>query len=237
MTASADDELERQPPDAERVARRALCLSAVAARGFLESDAPADADRHRAGMVAWLEEHDLLDELEPGERALLDARVGSLEPQAIVDATWRSEGIAVLAWMLGVAQLPAHDEMVDVAGLTSDLGFLDDASALDAPRLRSEDERQWMGDRLLGLHWRLRDFSLRPEAMDFRAFAADCWFGSFDLEGIPLVDDDLAIDGQAITDADPDRRGIAHSIAMERHQAINWLAGWDAVYSQVDTST
>lgn len=238
MNASADDDdFEPRPPPAERVARRALCLSAVAARGFLEADAPPDAEEHREGIVEWLGEHELLSELEPAERALLDARVGSLEPQSIVDASWRSEGIAVLAWALGLAELPAHDEMVDVANLTSDLGFLDDAVALDAPNLRPDAERNWMSGRLSGLHWRLRDFSLRPQPMDFRAFAADCWFGSFDLEGVELVDDDLAIDGKAIAEADPERVGITHSIAMERHQAINWLAGYEPIYSQVDTST
>lgn len=230
-----DDEL--MPPTADRVARRALCLSAVIARGFLESDAPSDAEQHRAGLLSWLEEHDLLDELEPEERALLEAPMGSLALQAVVDATWRSEGLAVLGWALGLADLPAHDEMVDVAALTSDLGFLDDASVLDAPSLRPLAQREWMSGRLLGLHWRLRDFSLRPQPMDFRAFAAQCWFGSFDLEGVALAGDDLAIAGEPIAQADEDARGVAHSIAMERHQAINWLMGRGSIYSAVDTST
>jgi hypothetical protein len=31
--------------------------------------------------------------------------------------------------------------------------------------------------------------------------------------------------------------GRAAGIALERHQAINWLLGWSELYSEVDTST
>ena len=46
---------------------------------------------------------------------------------------------------------------------------------------------------LLGLHWRLRDFTLRPQALDFQAFARDCWFGPLDINPFRLVDDSVGV--------------------------------------------
>jgi len=87
------------------------------------------------------------------------------------------------------------------------------------------------------VHWRLREFSLRRGTVDLERFARESWFGGFDLERIPLVAGDLAIGGVAIANADPNKVRACGSIAMERHQAINWLLGQCPVYSEVDTST
>lgn len=51
-----DEQIEYCPPTAVRVARRALVLSAVACRGFLEKDAGnAGAEAVRTRAVDWLE--------------------------------------------------------------------------------------------------------------------------------------------------------------------------------------
>ncbi len=94
-----------------------------------------------------------------------------------------------------------------------------------------------MERRLLAIHWRLRDFSLGPRTMDFREFSRTAWMGPFELEGIPLAGNDLAIGGEPIEQADPEQVHESQSIALERHHAINWLMGQTWVYSQVDTST
>jgi hypothetical protein len=158
--------------------------------------------------------------------------------QAVVDASWRAEGMAVLAWALGTADLPAHDELVQPGTVADGLGFLgDEVPLLEAPRLRLPSELERMQRRLLGLHWRLRDYQLFPRALDLRALAAKCWFGSFDLDGIALCDGDLAIGGVPISLADADQVTQVTSIARERHQAINWLCGDCRRYSHVGTST
>jgi hypothetical protein len=93
-----------------------------------------------------------------------------------------------------------------------------------------------MQKRLLAVHWRLRQYSLLPGAMGFRTFARTGW-RPFDLAGVPLAGDDLALGGRAIADTDAEPRRIAESTARERHQAINWLLGDHPVYSRVDLST
>jgi hypothetical protein len=94
-----------------------------------------------------------------------------------------------------------------------------------------------MEGRLLGIHWRLRDFSLNPTAMNFEAFSRECWFGSFDLTGIATLEDDLAIGGKPISKADRGDFETCFSIARERHIAINWLIGLARTYSKVPTDT
>jgi hypothetical protein len=232
-----EDDDEVPPPDAERVARRAMVLAAVVARSHLEQTEQAADDLEQ--LRRWVDRHQLWTEAELHERELLKAPIGQPAPQAAIDGSWRSEGLAVLLWALGICELPPHDEQADPNSLVHSAGlFRDDLpEPIAHPRLRSDAELTSLGLRLLGLHWRLRDFSLRPEAMDFVAFANDCWFGSFDIEGIPIAMKDLAIRGIPISSARPDDVRIAASIALERHQAINWLQGYAAVYSEVDTST
>ena len=74
--------------------------------------------------------------------------------------------------------------------------------------------------------------------MDFVAFSKDCSFGSFDISRFCVINDDLAIGEVAIVDADPDDLSRVTSTAMERHRAINWLAGnVSSTYSEVTTDT
>jgi hypothetical protein len=54
---------------------------------------------------------------------------------------------------------------------------------------------------------------------------------------VAFVGDDLAIRGTAIAATPRELLAMTSSIAMERHQAINWLDGVHPIYSDVDTST
>ena len=225
------------PPAAERVQRRALALSAVVCRGYLEQDAGnAEADRFRESIGDWLREHRVWEELESEEQALLGTPLGKASAQSVVDATWRSEGLVVLAWALGRLEMASHATAVDPKVATDAVGFLSEEPLRDAT-LRSSEEVAAMADRYFAVHWRLREFSLRRRPLDFEKFAKTSWFGPLHIVGVPLVEGDLEVAGKAITDAAPDELDQCTSIARERHQASNWLRGVHAVYSEVDTST
>ena len=247
VAAGGDSELEEEapesePPDEERVFRRFLALIAAATRGLLEHDLagdPAAAQLHHARLLEWIARTEIGEELEPNEWEVIQRVPGRLEPQEAVNSTWRWEGVAVLAWALGLHGLPMHDTLVTPAEIWKLVNY-PEAETIGTTRsvakLRSTDELAWMQARLLGIHWRLRDFSIRPQAMDFVQFSQESWFGGFDLTGIPVVDNDLAIGRTTISQADEDSMSIAQSAATERHQAINWLC-WGGKYSDVDTST
>ncbi|HEX2081082.1 MAG TPA: DUF4272 domain-containing protein [Longimicrobium sp.] len=236
-----DEEEGAEAPSAERVARRALALAAVSARGVAERYAgQSGATRMHQDLLAWVDQAGLADELEPDELEMLREPPGRLDPQAAVNAVWRVEGLAVLAWALGRFQLPPHDEPSHPDDVWSAMRLMDadGARALAAEAvLRPRDELQAMRERLFALHWRLRDFRLRARAMDFAEFARTCWFGPLDITGVPLVDGDLAIGGSRIDRADPDVLGRTQSAAQERHLAANWLWEGPALYSEADAST
>ena len=87
-----------RPPTPRRVAARALVMSAVVCRGFIETDAgEAEAEALRVRVVEWLGRIGVTDEAEPRELAMLNAPLGTLAPQQAIDAGWLSEGLAVLA--------------------------------------------------------------------------------------------------------------------------------------------
>ena len=228
---------EPRRPTADRVLRRAHALSALIVRGFLERDAGnASADQFRVRVAEWLKTRNEWTELEDHERVLLETPLRSATPQAVLNATWRSEGLAVLAWSLGRLELPAHDAMVDPKAATDAVGFL--AKEPDAPAvLRPDADLQRTAEHCLAVHWRFREFQLQRAPVNFEEFSRTCWFGPFDITGLRLVRGDLAVGDRPITEADPAEVRRCQSIAMERHQAANWLLGDAELYSDVDAST
>jgi hypothetical protein len=230
------DEETLVPPTPLRVAQRALVLAGVTCRGFIERDIENEPLRQR--VIAWLNALGLVDELEPDEASLLTTPVGHLTQQQGVDAGWRCEGLVVLAWALGSHDLPAHDESVHPEEVADILGFLDAApSALGMPTLRPQSELQRCSDLFLALHWRLREFSLSRKPIDFVSSARTAWFGPLDIGELRLVEGDLAVGYLPVSAAPEAEFSRCLSIAMERHQAVNWLRGYAEVYSEVSTNT
>ncbi|HEY1065138.1 MAG TPA: hypothetical protein VGE52_03480, partial [Pirellulales bacterium] len=104
-------------------------------------------------------------------------------------------------------------------------------------KLRSPAQLEAFRIHALMMHWRLRDFALHPQAMNFTEFSKRSWIGEFDLAGFEIVNDDVALQGVPIAEADAELVDVCRSIARERHLAINWLLGESEIYSETDTST
>jgi hypothetical protein len=228
------------PPEATRVAARALVLAAVAYRGLIENDEDSPgAEELRQDIICWLDRVGAAAELEPAEADLLAISVGRLDRQATINACWRSEGMVVLAWALQHAALPSVYAICDPADVADAMGFLGDKykTPLWSPRLRGSTEIEHCANTYLTLHWRLRQYSLKPGTMDFRAFVAKCTWANLTTDGLELIGDELAIEGVRIEEMDEDSRRQASSIVRERHQALNWLLGFESVYSEVTTDT
>ncbi|HEV8002857.1 MAG TPA: DUF4272 domain-containing protein [Planctomycetaceae bacterium] len=238
----SDNEVEIKPPTLERVVRRAMVLTAVSQRGLLENERknPRAAELQRTGYLEWLAALRLEDEVEPDEWKVLQRKAGALEPQAMINAIWRVEGLAVLAWALHLAEMPVYDELCIPLELANAMGFPESDQSLavmQAATLRTAEELKAMNHQLLALHWRVRNQRLNPEPMNFVAFSKNCWFGGFDLEPFRMLENDLAIGAKPISRCDPELLGRTASAAMERHLAINWLRGQSRIYSETDTST
>lgn len=226
------------PPSAERVAARALVITAVTCRGFVEADAQ-QAQEFWSNVLQWFNALGLDAETEPWERAALDTPLGSLEKQIQINAQWLCEGLVVLAWALKRCKLPAHDVQVVAAEVGNSLGFLlpGDETVLAGPEIRASEEIASLQDSLFSVHWRLREYSLRPEKLDFNDVSRKAWFGPLPLKDVRLLAGDLAIGNQPIWQAPSEAVRVTSSIAQERHRAINWLAGECDIYSETETNT
>jgi hypothetical protein len=232
---------DADPPTAPRVVRRALALTAVTGRAILEQDLanPIAAETYQ-DLLGWVRDLGIDDEFEPDEWEVLQRPLGNLDQRMQINSTWRLEGLVVLAWALRRFEIPPHDELVQLKPLWRSLGPLDAQAArtlLANPDIRPREEIGTLRNRLFASHWRLRNFHVKPEAMDFAEFARTCWFGPLDLAGLPLVEGDFAIRGARIDRADPDAVGSAHSTAQERHQAANWLWEGPRRYSDASVAT
>jgi hypothetical protein len=211
MAEEPDGEFSLTPPDANRVAARALVLAAVSCRAQIEKDAhDPGAEKLRQDVVRWLDAIGATEELEPAEVALLSTPLGKLDRRTQLNATWRSEGMAVLAWALQYVELPPVHIECDPSDTANAMGFLDarQNTPLHKPSLRDYGEIESWADAYLTFHWRLRQ-----------------------------RDRDLAIAGVGIDKVEHATFRRILSITQERHQAFNWLVGLEGVYSEVMTDT
>ena len=238
------DTEEPRPPSARRVVARATVLSALVYRSFLDhyADNP-DGNELRSRLLDWLVATGLIWELEQEERKLLATPLGRAEDQAIIDAEWRTEGLAVLAWALGRFELPPHDERVrNYLVATDAVGFLGDkamGALLLTGTLRPSREIRAFANQITMVSWRLTQLRTNPSSggfADLQKFPAYCVIEGW-LKDLRLVDGELAVGDSSLTAASDTERQMCSSIARERHIAAYWLEGDDETYSRVSPDT
>jgi hypothetical protein len=168
-----------------------------------------------------------------GELRLALAKLPSDEP-AVVDAVWRGEALGTLCWALQLLELPAYDEPFDPEQVAA--VALDDADLRDAEEIELERDsaRLW--------HWRARTTSLQaagalelPERYaTFDQLIAATAMRGYEQGVLPApMRGDFRAYGKVYRHLTPEQHAEAHSIAVERHYALNWLCGegetWDDV--------
>lgn len=215
-------------------------MTVVAQRTFLEAHAASPGiEDVRRRILSWVVGKGLAAELEDAERAVLDAPAGSLDQKVAIKYSWRIEGAAVLAWAIGLYELPAYDMPADPDLLTKNLAIAGDgiSDLISSAQLRDYEQLLVFANQMFSLHWRLVNFRLHPQKMDFATFAREAWFGPLDISTLRLVDNDLALGEAEIAGASQEMFDLCSDIGMERHRAANWLTGDHVVYSKVDIST
>lgn len=230
------------PPQPNRIAQRAACLCAVALRGLVSAWPHNEQVEFLPQLLAWFRDAKLDDEIEQSEREVLNAPASELDDRSALNAAWRWEGAAVLLASLGRVVLPAFDQTIDpqVCGDAGGLFTKRDRfrELCEAAALSDSFDAFQYADRSIALHWRLRDFvQVKQSAVNFVEFAKGVQWAKFDLTGVPIAENDLAIEGKPIAKAGPVAAQRALSITLERHHAANWLIGWDPIYSAVETPT
>lgn len=233
---------EPPPPTPELVAERAIILSVVSCRGFVESDRqnPKGAADLASRAYTWLRDLGLASKLSGWERRVLDTPIGALADQDRVDASWLSEAAVVLAWSLGRYSLPAFDEQCDPAGAANSLGFLGDRNntVLSRPNLRTDSQLREFNEFVYNVHWRLRDHSIARRGYDFEALALKAWGMPIARFGLKLMDKDIQVGARPLSIAPESEWRTLLSITQERHRASNWTIGYASEdFYEVTTDT
>jgi hypothetical protein len=229
-----------RPPTAIAVAKRALVLSGVACRAFLEK---IDDDEQRHGLADaiadFFNELDLWPFLEPYEQKVFDCTIGEMPPRMQIRGTWFAEGVSILAWALRRRDFPPHDQEIDPIVITNSLDFLGGGAKdlLISPRLRRsvdlETARLWFYE----MHCTLRGFLHYGGSGRLPN-----WLGEY-LHIFNLPPDRvtfaglLLIDGKPLAELDRARVEACENIIRERHRAAIWLAGEHSVYTDIRVDT
>lgn len=139
----------------------------------------------------------------------------------------QSEGMAVLAWALGCAELPAVHVECQPMDITNGMGFLGERSEtpLHFPQMREWAQIKTWANTYVTLHWRLREFSLRPITIDFVDYVSKGKWASLPLEHLEIQDKDLAIGGVRLDKLESHVFRRSLGITHERHTAFNLVAG------------
>ena len=188
----------------------------------------------------WLRELGLEGELTEWEHRVLTANPGELDEDDLINASWLSEAVTVLAWALGRLPLPDFDEPCAPADAANSLGFLarKGSTVLHEPHLRPPAELQEYNEFLYQIHWRIRHFESGGRRYDFESLARKAWGEPILRHGLRLADRDLVLGGVPMEQAKEHERNSLASITQERHRASNWLAGYGSTsFHDVTTDT
>jgi hypothetical protein len=156
------------------------------------------------------------------------------DDQAVVDAVWRGEALGTLLWALQLLELPAYDEPFDAEQVA--------ATGLEEADLRDGEEIELERDSARLWHWRARTTGLQaagalelPDRYStFDQLIAATAMRGYEQGVLPApMRGDFRAYGKVYRHLAPEQHAEAHSIAVERHHALNWLCGagetWDDV--------
>jgi hypothetical protein len=158
-------------------------------------------------------------------------RLPSHEP-AVVDAVWRGEALGTLLWSLHLLELPAYDRPFDTDEVVQ-------ANAA-AGELRDPDELELERDSARLWHWRARTtvLQLPTRYSSFDQLIAATAMRGHDEGLLPVpIRGDFRAYGKVYRHLTPEQHAEAHSIAAERHHALNWLAGEGTTWNDVPLDT
>ena len=179
--------------------------------------------------------------LSPKEKKLLGKALGTWTERATIDANWRLEALGVLLW---AASLKRTIDRWDVATKSAIVAMLDTpspapvvdlASVLARAKLRSDEALERARDTAELWHWRANTahaWSRRSPAIV--KDAAEAALARGDIKRV--VGGDFPWRKKPFAELNDDQLSEAHSIAVERHHALEWLtderpshASWDSI--------
>jgi hypothetical protein len=225
------DDSDTPARSSDEILNRLFCLAANYRR-FVAEFAPETETTDQVAayiksMLEWFESTGAADALSPVERTLVHKPPRTWTRQERLDASWRSECKAVMAWALGFMSLPPYDQKVDSDLL---LELVDDGEPpeklIRRARVRPVEELARAQEEAERWYW--------------RATAASPYFESAQF-GSPTrraemirraIGEEATLFGKEYALLSVEEFWTARSIARERLYALNWIwdgADWDDV--------
>ncbi len=218
-----DDAYETPARDRDQIFERLLCLAALRHRTYAEL-APERVsvdflEDFTSTGIEWLREAGAEGALSPEERVLCEKKPRTWTQQEKVDASWRVEAEAVMAWALGLVSLPAWEQKLD-----QDL--MEEAVSVDTPaseifeRVKPRSRAELVELHEQASHW----YGCATAAMPY--YQNDRLSPSKRAEMVRhAVGSGEKLFGKDYAQLSPDEFWTARSIARERFYALNWI--WD----------
>lgn len=213
---------------AQCVYRHALFVSYLAYRGAVDGEKNPKAAELAAKIPNLFKQNWIRGlSIEAVEQRFVDTPFGSLSVGQRTEASWLVEGMVVLAWAVGMADLPPFYSKVNGAKVSAALGIFrpDPDERIRKAALRDENEIL-MGARACdAVLWRLSQYLLDPIPMEFYKRLMDSEGRHLTIDGLEFLDGDLAVEGKPLS-AVPinDLREIG-SITYDRNRRFRWLLG------------
>jgi len=230
------DERENQEPQlrsAEAVHRRALALAYLTCRAMIDSDPHANAGKMSSNIMLYVDGVGLANEFLPHELRLLKSPFGTLDESECIETSWLSEGMVVLAWAIGQAELPSPRVKCDPGPVAIGLGMFQPRTRERLAKAKLRDAREIEAKSLtyLALNWRIGHFIENPgEKMDLAAKLKDPSSPHLLVDEVEMADNDLALDGVPLAKVPRAKAGEFFHIVRERFNAFKWLQGLSAQY-------
>jgi uncharacterized protein DUF4272 len=217
---------------AESVHRRGLALAYLTCRAMIDAD--PGAKKMSDNILIFIDGVGLAQDLLPHELRMLQAPFGSLSARECAGTSWLSEGMAVLAWSVGLFDLPAPNQKCHPGPPAINLGMFQPGTKdrLATAVLRNADEIEMKSLTYLALNWRIGHFVTNPaEKMDLASKLKDPASPHLLVDEVELIDGDLAIDGLPLAQVPHERAGEVFFVIRERFNAFKWLQGYAPQYA------
>jgi len=207
----------------------------LACRAMIDGDPDPGAQEMAGRILPLTLETGIYQTYEPAEQQLLQAPWGTLPRRERVALSWAVEGVGVMAWALGKAELPPFDTRCEAAPVGSALGLFEHESpaVVRAATLRDRSEIQMRALTYEILSWRLEYFVETRHHIDFASRLNTPNRLHAIIEGFKLIDNDLAVDGAPLVEISAERLTEVSTIVSERNKAFRWLLGYEKNYAAV----
>lgn len=231
----------RPVPTQADVTFRALALIGLLGRSQGEMEVQRDPELKKqwkqinSRLNQWFQSEGVEPHLSAAEKKVLNKQLGRWTQSEVFNTIWRTEALAALLWALGkLSEMPVYTERVDSSFVFGHIPILEPTKdfvrsvklrpkkALDAERHAAEF---W--------HWRARTEMLRrqgfvpPEGDTFEACIKRAAESALEEGIIPrVVKGDAPARGKSYGKLTDQEYADAHSVAVERHYALNWVCGY-----------